>query len=400
MRLVLTLAVAAAACVDRPVFVCDTAADCVGAGDLAGTCEPSGYCSFADATCPSGSRYGNLAGGGLAGACVVVGGGDPDGAPPATDAMPGAPDALPGTPDAAPPPPLPWWDAAWDKRRRITVRNLAAAPLAAGYPVLLPVDIDALLMFGEETYALRVLAHDGGGWTQLTRVVDYLPSSPYLLWFPLEAAVAPGATAEYWLYYGNPDAVTAPNDESAVFTYFTPFEYGDPSLGALSWTGTAYFPTGDSEIRITAGNQLWTDMDYPPGYALDTGVRIPAWGAPFYVGWHDAVTTDLEVSWRAAASYTLEPHYEETSSATWTGASASTDSQTHVWSVERNAGRVVYRYDGQVIDSHVLSPPDTYGADARLYNGTGGDLFFDFLRIRPVADPAPEVTLGLEELQP
>ncbi len=35
-----------------------------------GTCEPNGYCSFDDPECASGRRYGELAGGGLAGLCV------------------------------------------------------------------------------------------------------------------------------------------------------------------------------------------------------------------------------------------------------------------------------------------------------------------------------------------
>ena len=38
-------------------FVCDLAADCPG-----GTCEADGFCSFPDATCPSGSRYGDGSG--------------------------------------------------------------------------------------------------------------------------------------------------------------------------------------------------------------------------------------------------------------------------------------------------------------------------------------------------
>lgn len=47
-------------------FVCHDPQDC-GAG---GTCEPSGYCSFEDLTCPSEQRYGEHAGNDLAGMCV------------------------------------------------------------------------------------------------------------------------------------------------------------------------------------------------------------------------------------------------------------------------------------------------------------------------------------------
>ncbi len=40
------------------------------AAGAVGTCQPNGYCSFPDAECPSGQRYGELAGGGFAGLCV------------------------------------------------------------------------------------------------------------------------------------------------------------------------------------------------------------------------------------------------------------------------------------------------------------------------------------------
>ncbi|MEM6292622.1 MAG: hypothetical protein AAGA54_15225 [Myxococcota bacterium] len=63
------------------VFTCSSDADCTGNG--AGSCQPNGFCAFPDAMCPSGQRYGDLAGGGFANACVPLdeetSGGDTDG---------------------------------------------------------------------------------------------------------------------------------------------------------------------------------------------------------------------------------------------------------------------------------------------------------------------------------
>ena len=67
---VLLLGVAsAAACVGFDVFTCSDAADCVLNG-LPGACEDTGYCSFPDPECSTGSRYSRHAPSGLAGACV------------------------------------------------------------------------------------------------------------------------------------------------------------------------------------------------------------------------------------------------------------------------------------------------------------------------------------------
>jgi cysteine-rich repeat protein len=63
-------------------FACDDAAQCT----VGGRCEPTGFCSFADQTCPGGWRYGSAAGNGLANACVGETGG-PDAAADANTAV-------------------------------------------------------------------------------------------------------------------------------------------------------------------------------------------------------------------------------------------------------------------------------------------------------------------------
>ena len=64
------LFVAAIGCTNSPTFNCQDSEDCSSSGQ----CEPSGFCSFPDSECPSGRRYGDLAGVGLANECVIPGG--------------------------------------------------------------------------------------------------------------------------------------------------------------------------------------------------------------------------------------------------------------------------------------------------------------------------------------
>jgi len=84
----LMLALVHAAC-GANVFACSANDECSDGGE-AGTCEASGYCSFPDPECESGSRYGDHAGDSLAGDCVppdagTTGTADDDGSPTTAD---------------------------------------------------------------------------------------------------------------------------------------------------------------------------------------------------------------------------------------------------------------------------------------------------------------------------
>src|SRR5687768_7148808 len=57
-------------CLSKPRFECGGATDCLD-GAAQGTCEPDGFCSFADSSCDSGRRYGDLSGP-MANQCVPL----------------------------------------------------------------------------------------------------------------------------------------------------------------------------------------------------------------------------------------------------------------------------------------------------------------------------------------
>ncbi len=63
------VALLALGCTGEDEFGCSEDDQCENAG-IQGFCQGNGYCAFSDETCPSGRRYGDLAGGGLAGVCV------------------------------------------------------------------------------------------------------------------------------------------------------------------------------------------------------------------------------------------------------------------------------------------------------------------------------------------
>lgn len=64
--IVLVAVLASAGCLRKTEYKCSDSTDC-GAG---GTCEPVGFCSFADTGCDSGRRFGEFSGSTYAGQCV------------------------------------------------------------------------------------------------------------------------------------------------------------------------------------------------------------------------------------------------------------------------------------------------------------------------------------------
>ncbi|MEM6294543.1 MAG: LamG domain-containing protein [Myxococcota bacterium] len=90
----------------REPFGCEADDQCQSEG-ADGACEANGYCSFPDANCISGRRYGELAGGGLAGLCVndvdptsTSGGSSTTGSASTSGSMPGLTTVLTTTDDS------------------------------------------------------------------------------------------------------------------------------------------------------------------------------------------------------------------------------------------------------------------------------------------------------------
>lgn len=84
---------AGASCIKPGVFECEADTQCEHAG-VAGTCEPTGACSFPDRSCSSGKRYGSLSGAQsdqCVGAAFELDAGMPDADLPIADAPADAP---------------------------------------------------------------------------------------------------------------------------------------------------------------------------------------------------------------------------------------------------------------------------------------------------------------------
>lgn len=200
--------VVAAACQGGSYFVCNDDGDCAGQG-AEGVCQPLGACSFPDAECPSGQRYGEASQPSLAGECVTTGDGttgtleDPStssSAPAGSSAEGTSADA---TGEACP---ADWWDCAWAHRQVLTLREPLAEPLT-DVPVLVlltagRVDHERMQADGED---VRFVSASGA--VLPYEIERWDPAGVSALWIGVDELG--GAADHVWLYYDNPVAENA-----------------------------------------------------------------------------------------------------------------------------------------------------------------------------------------------
>lgn len=149
-----------------------------------------------------------------------------------------------------------WWDLTWGYRERLEVSTTTTAS-PDGYTVPLTFDHAAMVAAGRALASgddVRVLRHDGSGWTELDRVLDDTSSwgaADTRIWFRTAAPIATDTTdASYWLHHGNAAAGAPPADPAQVFLATEDFESG---LGAFSdrSTGTGWYAADDWSYRRT-----------------------------------------------------------------------------------------------------------------------------------------------------
>lgn len=279
LRLILPLSLAAWAplsgCQRDATFECTDNDGCSASG-VAGTCEPTGYCSFPDMRCPSGWAYGNLAGDGLAGMCVDpgdTGSGTSTTAPATTVDVTSLPTTtlsssstnepttssgpmtatteavLTGSSSTSSESCGRWWDVNWPRRVTLSYSRQAGAEALADFPLLVALDptrIDysqtrpggediRILLPGDDT-PLPIERHVWRSETDERSIV----------WVRLPQLHSRGG--ELHLYYGNANASETSNPSEVYFGPLTAVSHNDGNKQLLQ-PGRNVSCTGDTAVE-------------------------------------------------------------------------------------------------------------------------------------------------------
>jgi hypothetical protein len=314
-------------------------------------------------------------------------------------------DASPETPDADPAV-APWWDPAWPYRRHVFVHNPGGDPLPAGTQIPIEIDVDNVLGVGLPRHGIRIMHWaPGGDWYQVARVIDDTPALDEHIWFALDGdTVSPSDTLDhYWIYYGHEspptDQLDDPNDVFEEHHAFGSLDSSVATKGAVTVTG--------GELQLDYDEHLGTVSTWGPDHAVDFALRVPVHTARYWGGFQttaaDFADNQPWIIWIARDSVAeLWPELfvaDIGMSSEWVGGRKSIDTETHIYGVDRFAGRIVYRFDNDVHGEFI--PLETYTDElpARLTCEADQPIYFDFLRIRRTHFPLPEVTVGPEEAQ-
>ncbi|RME53523.1 hypothetical protein D6783_01820 [Candidatus Woesearchaeota archaeon] len=125
---------------------------------------------------------------------------------------------------------IPWWNENFTYRKRITITNNEASELTRGYTVNLTLDTTGPKMQDNGT-DVRIVYYNqtNHSLTELDRInTTPFNTTTTTLRFKLQASInASGSDSNYFLYYGNPNAGTPPEDPSNVYLFYDDFEDGD-----------------------------------------------------------------------------------------------------------------------------------------------------------------------------
>jgi hypothetical protein len=172
------------------------------------------------------------------------------------------------------------------------------------------------------------------------------------------------------------------------------------------WTGPVTVDGG--EIRLDESAEMRSADPWPVDRAVDIVARISDSASRLWFGFQREVP-DLEpdVPWlvwiRREAGVAMFPEYagpNDTYDTRWAGSTVAVGTGEHVYSVERVLDRVIYRLDYRLAGAdhdHALAEDHSAPLYIRFSNTSAASYWTRRVRIRQVAYPPPELTLGARD---
>ncbi len=285
-----------------------------------------------------------------------------------------------------------WWSQAWSHRAPLFVRSATITP--DGYAMSVTFDHAAMVSQGLSLSDGTDVRMVYGG-ESIERALD--PSSQWndpetTVWFRAQAPLPINGQDQYWLYYGNTAANMVPDEPGLIFPFYDDFEQGIDMSRWMIVNGQVSASQGELTIP---GDSYFDSVGaaFGPGNALEARVRLSA-----TVG-NEMRFLALQGQDRAGMSFFVDggDHHAQTGMLIDHFLFPDVLSY-HDYAIERvYRDRVVYRQDGQVVATHTAEETNVPGAQFRplMVNTSNEQMFYDWVRVRPLVFPEPEVSIAL-----
>ncbi len=309
-----------------------------------------------------------------------------------------------------------WWNSNWNYRRRINISNTASVSLPKKYSINLTIDTTGS-KFKNDGNDIRILYYNktSNKYIELDRVsLNGFNNANTNLWFATVKEIPANSYDDnYYLYYGNPNANSAPSNYSKVFVFFDDFENGNIygwqnySNGVISFTtdsngngvllkSTNNDPNGGYVVLPETLNNFEVSMDFNRINEIGGDQTRYGMEDSSFNGYGPRVT-DVNPSGRLAI--------EERSGGSSLG---NLNYKTTNYFKLNTWFTLVFRYynqnmwlyvyntsSGQLLDSITATDGTTSSFDRFVVHG-GYEFYTDNVRVRKFINPEPTTTMGVE----
>jgi hypothetical protein len=238
---------------------------------------------------------------------------------------------------------------------------------------------------------LRILWNNGSSLTQLDRVAETsFNSGSTELWFRTQSAItANSADSNYYLYYGNPAAGTAPVNRSNIYSLWDDFT--GTNLNTTTWNATGGVSLSNGQAYLPVGANLISQTAYTSS-VIEMRVQLAAENDYAWWGW--------EQSQSNASNFLV---FEETSSVfyawqrtNWTDTYSTVTkpsgglSPWRTYTINWLPSSVRWSIDGSQVAS-IISGVPTAAMYANVY-AFSVPMYLDWVKVRPVVAVEPTVS--------
>ena len=287
---------------------------------------------------------------------------------------------------------------------------MSAAP--SGYSVALTFDHASLVLAGKSLGSgddVRVAFYNGLSWVELDRLLD--PASSWnsattTVWFKTQAAIGAGSSdSNYFLYYGNPAAVSPPANGMNVFLFHD--EFPGSAIDVSKWSvtrGSATVSAGlmtlqsDSSVWATAANALGTNTRWESRLRLSSAYAIyfNYWGASDGNGYAGDGASNWITFWADDTQHWIEnAAFGSESFASFVPASPTS---FHEYRFDRRGTTSVNYYQDSTLVGSLATDVPSAALRAFMWNDNFGQTqIYDWVRVRRYVSPEPTTSLGIEE---